>query len=120
MASRRCRAITKVLVRYRQNVGGVTSVFSTSGRLQDEMIVFADDAENLFHPHPRRAELATRLRIMLGKDLLLLGLEAFLAGDRARGKRWITNARRLAGGSVLKIPQKEEVMVSVWEQVTTN
>jgi glycosyltransferase involved in cell wall biosynthesis len=75
MASRRCRAIPKILVRYRQNVGGVTSVFSTSGRLQDEMIVFADDAENLFRPHPRRAELAKGLQVMLGKDLFLLGLE---------------------------------------------
>lgn len=97
MASRRCRAIPKVLVRYRQNEGGVTSVFSTSGRLQDEMIVFADDAENLFRPHPRMADLAKRLQVILGKDLLLLGLEAFLAGDRSRGKRWMTNGRRLAG-----------------------
>ena len=102
MASRRCRAIPKVLVRYRQNVGGVTSVFSTSGRLQDEMVVFADDAENLFRPHPRRAELAKRFRIMLGKDLFLLGLEAFLAGDRTRGKRWMTNARRLAGWAIIE------------------
>ena len=102
MASRRSRAIPKVLVRYRQNEGGVTSVFSTSGRLQDEMIVFADDAENLFRPHPRRAELAKRLRIMLGKDLFLLGLEAFLAGDRARGKRWMANGKRLAGGSLIE------------------
>ena len=54
MVSRRCRAIPKVLVRYRQNEGGVTSTFSTSGRLQDEMIVFADDAGNLFRPHPQR------------------------------------------------------------------
>jgi hypothetical protein len=59
--------------------------------------VFADDAENLFRPHPRRAELAKGLRVMLGKDLFLLGLEAFLAGDRPRGKRWMTNAKRLAG-----------------------
>jgi glycosyltransferase involved in cell wall biosynthesis len=102
MASRRCRAIPKILVRYRQNVGGVTSVFSTSGRLQDEMIVFADDAENLFRPHPRGAELAKGLRVMLGKDLFLLGLEAFLAGDRARGKRWMTNAKRLAGWTILE------------------
>ena len=102
MASRRCRAIPKVLVRYRQNVGGVTSVFSTSGRLQDEMIVFADDAESLFRPHPRGADLAKRLRVMLGKDLFLLGLEAFLAGDRARGKRWMTNAKRLAGRAIVE------------------
>jgi hypothetical protein len=102
MASRRCRAIPKVLVRYRQNVGGVTSVFSTSGRLQDEMIVFADDAESLFRPHPRGPELAKKLQVMLGQDLFLLGLEAFLAGDRARGKRWMTNARRLAGWALFE------------------
>jgi glycosyltransferase involved in cell wall biosynthesis len=99
MVSRRCRAIPKVLVRYRQNEGGVTSTFSTSGRLQDEMIVFADDAGNLFRPHPRGAELARRLQVILGKDLFLLGLEAFLNGD-ARGKRWMSNARRLAGSAL--------------------
>jgi hypothetical protein len=74
MASRRSRAIPKVLVRYRQNEGGVTSVFSTSGRLQDEMIVFADDAENLSDRiHAGRSWPKTR--VMLGKDLFLLGLK---------------------------------------------
>ena len=67
IASRRCRAIPKVLVRYRQNEGGVTSVFTSSGRLQEEMIVFANDAENLFRGHPRGGELARRLRVSDGE-----------------------------------------------------
>ena len=102
IASRRCRAIPKVLVRYRQSEGGVTSVFTSSGRLQDEMIVFANDAENLFRPHPRGSELARRLRVLLGKDLFLLGLEAVLAGDRSRGNRWIKNATKLASWAILE------------------
>ena len=102
LASRRCRAIPKVLVRYRQNVGGVTSVFTSSGRLQEEMIVFANDAENLFRGYPRGGELARRLRVLMGKDLFLLGLEAFLAGDRARGKRWMSNATKLAHWAILE------------------
>ena len=102
LASRRCRAIPKVLVRYRQNVGGVTSVFTSSGRLQEEMIVFAHDAENLFRGHPRGALLARRFRVLLGKDLFLLGLEAFLAGDRPRGKRWMANATKLAHWAILE------------------
>jgi glycosyltransferase involved in cell wall biosynthesis len=102
IASRRCRAIPKVLVRYRQNVGGVTSVFTSSGRLQDEMILFANDAENLFRPHPRGSKLAKRLQVMLGKDLFLLGLEAVLGGDRSRGNRWIKNATKLASWAILE------------------
>jgi hypothetical protein len=83
MVARRCRAIPKVLVRYRQNEGGVTSVFSGSGRLQEEMIVFANDAENLFRPHPRGGRLAKRLRAGLGKDLFLHGLDAVIGSRHA-------------------------------------
>ena len=96
MAARRCRAIPKVVMRYRRNEGGVTSLFSKSGRLQEEIILFANDAENLFRPHPRGSKLAKRLQVILGKDLFLHGLDAVLAGDRPRGTRWIKNAMKLA------------------------
>jgi glycosyltransferase involved in cell wall biosynthesis len=102
MASRRCRAIPKVVVRYRQNEGGVTSVFSSSGRLQEEMIAFAKDADDLFRPHPDGRRLARRLRAGLGKDLFLRGLDALIAGDRQRGGRWIKNATKLASWSLFE------------------
>lgn len=101
MASRRCRAIPKVVMRYRRNEGGVTSVFSRSGRLQEEMIVFGDDGEQLFRSHPRGRELAKRLRIHMGKGLFLYGLEAILVGDRARGTKWIRDAVNLARWALL-------------------
>ena len=96
MVARRCRAIPKVVMRYRRNEGGVTSLFSRSGRLQEEMIVFANDAEVLFRAHPRGRELAKRLRVALGKDLFLRGLDAVVAGDRARGTKWIRDAAKFA------------------------
>ncbi len=102
MASRRCRAIPKVVMRYRRNESGVTSLYSTSGRLQEEIIVFAADAEELFRPHPRGHELAKKLRIYLGQDLFLRGLEAILVGDRARGTRWMKHAINLARWALLE------------------
>jgi glycosyltransferase involved in cell wall biosynthesis len=101
LAARRCRAIPKVLVRYRQNEGGVTSTFTSSGRLQEEMILFANDAENLFQRHPHGSALAKRLRIGLGKDLFLHGLGALLAGD-PRGTRWMKKAAELARWRLLE------------------
>jgi len=102
MAARRCRAIPKVVMRYRRNEAGVTSVFSRSGRLQEEMIVFAEDAENFFRPHPRGSALAKRLRVDFGKDLLLHGMTAVMAGDRPRGKRWMKYAAKFARWNLLE------------------
>jgi glycosyltransferase involved in cell wall biosynthesis len=102
MAARRCRAIPKVVMRYRRNEAGVTSLYSRSGRLQEEMIVFANDAEELFRPHPRGSELARRLRVLFGQDLFLRGLEAVMAGDRPRGIRWMKNAMKLARWSLFE------------------
>ena len=68
MVARRCRAIPKVVMRYRRNEEGVTSLFSRSGRLQEEMILLANDAENLFRQHPHGSELAKRLQVDLGKE----------------------------------------------------
>jgi Glycosyl transferase family 2 len=102
MMARRCRAIPKVVMRYRRNEAGVTSLFSRSGRLQEEMILFAEDADTLFRPHPRGHELAKRLRTGLGKDLLLHGLAAVLAGDLPRGKKWIKHAAKFARWALLQ------------------
>jgi glycosyltransferase involved in cell wall biosynthesis len=102
LAARRCRAIPKVLVRYRQNEGGVTSTFTSSGRLQEEMILFANDAENLFRRHPHGSALAKRLQVGLGKDLFLHGLGALLAGDRPRGTRWMKKGAGLAHWGLLE------------------
>lgn len=102
MMSRRCRAIPKVVMRYRRNEAGVTSLYSRSGRLQEEIIVFAQDAEKLFRPHPRGHELAKRLRVHLGQDLFLRGLEAILVGDRPRGTRWMKHAIDLARWALLE------------------
>ncbi len=102
MAARRCRAIPKVVMRYRRNESGVTSVYIRSGRLQEEMIVFANEAEDLFRPHPHCRELAKRLRADFGKGLLLHGLEALMAGDRPRGIRWIRNSIAIARWALLQ------------------
>ena len=96
MVARRCRAIPKVVMRYRRNEEGVTSLFSRSGRLQEEMILLANDAENLFRQHPHGSELAKRLQVDLGRNLFLHGLDAVMVGDRPRGRRWIRNATKLA------------------------
>ena len=102
MVARRCRAIPKVVMRYRRNEGGVTSLFSRSGRLQEEMILLANDAEQLFRPHPRGSKLAKRLRVDLGKGLLLHGLDAVMAGDHSRGTRWVKTATEFARWALLE------------------
>ena len=102
MVARRCRAIPKVVMRYRRNEGGVTSVFTRSGRLQEEMILFANEAEDFLRTHPSGSELARRLRVDLGKGLLLHGLNAVMGGDRQRGKRWIKYAMKFANWSLLE------------------
>ncbi|MGB8465653.1 MAG: hypothetical protein WCE49_11955, partial [Terrimicrobiaceae bacterium] len=91
-----------VVMRYRRNEGGVTSLFSKSGRLQEEIILFASDAENFLRPHPSGSKLAKRLRVSLGKGLFLHGLDAVMAGDRQRGTRWIKTAAKLAGWALFE------------------
>lgn len=101
MVSRRCRAIPKVVMRYRRNEGGVTSEFSRSGRLQEEMVLLASDAENLFQAHPRRREFIKKLQVDLGRNLFGHGLEAVLTGDQARGKRWMKTGLKFARWNIL-------------------
>jgi glycosyltransferase involved in cell wall biosynthesis len=102
MVARRCRAIPKVVMRYRRNETGVTSLYSRSGRLQEEMIVFANDAEELFRRHPYGSQLARKLQVDFGQDLFLHGMAALMAGDRPQGMRWIKNAMKLAKWALLK------------------
>jgi glycosyltransferase involved in cell wall biosynthesis len=109
MVARRCRAIPKVVMRYRRNEEGVTSLFSRSGRLQEEMIVFANDADDLFRAHPRGSELAKRLLVDFGKSLFLHGLSAVMAGDRSRGTRWIKNAAKFARWALFEPSMLREV-----------
>ncbi len=110
LVARRSRALPVVVTRYRQHAGSVTEDFSSSGKLQSELVRFAQNAEKIVEIHPERVDLSRRLRRDAGKSLFLYGLNAGMLGKFGPARTWVGDGWRLSGLSVVNLATLKDIM----------
>jgi glycosyltransferase involved in cell wall biosynthesis len=99
-----CRALPLVITRYRQHEASVTHNFSTTGKLQKEMILLADNANQTFRFCSQQGDwLVQGLQSELGKELFVAGVTAMLSGRSTQAQTWLKKGVQLAGWNIVDI-----------------
>jgi glycosyltransferase involved in cell wall biosynthesis len=109
-----CRALPVVITRYREHKLSVTHDFSTTGKLQNEMIFLAENASQIFRFCSGGDYLVQELRRDLGQELFVAGIHAILNGRLAQAEILLRKSLQFAGWRVANFKVAKSLCRDVW------
>jgi glycosyltransferase involved in cell wall biosynthesis len=109
-----CRALPVVITRYREHKFSVTHDFSTTGKLQNEIVLLAENASQIFRFRPGGEYLVQELQRRLGQELFIAGTEAFFDGGVAHAENLLRKSLQFAGWRVVDFEVAKSLFRNVW------
>ena len=111
-----CTALPVVITRYRQHELSMTNQVYTTGKIQDEWVLLAQNASQTFQFCSGGDYLVQELQRVIGRQLFVAGIGAILNGGPAQAGTWLRKSLQFAGWKVVDLEVAKSLGRNVWNR----